>query len=122
MQQDRIRIQNMIFYGYHGALPEEKLLGQRFMLDVILYTDLQAAGKSDNLALTVNYAEVYTVVKDIVESCRFKLLEALGEAIAEKILHHFSITKVEINIRKPSAPVAGIFDFVEVSLIRERNI
>jgi 7,8-dihydroneopterin aldolase/epimerase/oxygenase len=122
MQQDRIRIQNMVFFGYHGALAEEKALGQRFMLDVILYTDLQTAGKSDNLALTINYAEVYTVIKDIVEGCRFKLLEALGEAITEKILQHFSVTKVELNIRKPSAPVAGIFDFVEVSLVREQII
>lgn len=119
--QDCIRLQNMVFYGYHGVLQAEQEMGQRFMVDTFLYTDLRAAGISDDLRETVNYAEVYMVVKKIVEEQRFNLLEALAETIAAAILNQFAINKIIVNIRKPSAPVVGIFDFVEVSIVRTQG-
>lgn len=118
---DSIRLHNMIFFGYHGALEAEQLIGQRFMLDAVLYRDLQPAGQSDDLRDTVNYAEVYAIIKEHVEKRRYNLLEGLAEAIAQAILTQFSINKVEITVRKPSAPVAGIFDYVEISIAREKR-
>jgi len=118
---DSIRLQNMIFFGYHGALEAEQQIGQRFMLDAILYLDLKSAGQSDDLRDTVNYADVYSVIKELVENRRFNLLEGLAEAIAQKILADFFIEKIDIVIRKPSAPVAGIFDYVEISITREKR-
>lgn len=121
MPQDYIRLQNMIFYGYHGVLTAEKEIGQRFALDLVLYADLHEAGVKDDLTRTVNYAEVYQCVKEVVEGQSFNLLEALAEAIADLILHKFSVERLVVNIRKPSAPVPGIFDFVEVSIERTRE-
>lgn len=121
MPQDYIRLQNMIFYGYHGVLAAEKEIGQRFALDLVLYADLHEAGVKDDLTRTVNYAEVYQCVKEVVEGQSFNLLEALAEAIADLILHKFSVERLVVNIRKPSAPVPGIFDFVEVSIERTRE-
>jgi dihydroneopterin aldolase len=112
----------MVFYGYHGVLQAEQEIGQRFMVDVALFLDLQAAGKADDLRLTINYAEVFASIKHLVEGCRFNLLEALAEAIAQTLLQQFPIAKITVNLRKPSPPVPGIFDYVEVAIVRERDI
>lgn len=64
---DYIHLNEMAFYGYHGVLEEETRLGQRFSVTVSLATDLQQAGETDDLAKTVNYAEVYELCKGIVE-------------------------------------------------------
>lgn len=119
---DKILMNGMMFYGYHGVLEEEKELGQRFIVDVILYTDLKKAGKTDNLDCTVNYKEVYETIKRIVEDERYNLLEALAERICEDILRLFgTVLKVNVKIKKPETPVAGIFDYFAVQIERERN-
>ena len=64
---DKIYVNGMKFYGYHGVFPEEQKLGQRFNVDVMLTLDLSKAGLSDDLDATVNYKEVYDAVKEIVE-------------------------------------------------------
>ena len=64
---DYIHLNDMEFYGYHGALPEEKKLGQRFRVTVSLATSLEEAGLTDDLDKTVNYAEVYELCKMVVE-------------------------------------------------------
>ncbi|MDI9475806.1 MAG: dihydroneopterin aldolase [Natronincolaceae bacterium] len=119
---DKILMNGMMFYGYHGVLEEEKELGQRFIVDVILYTDLKKAGKTDNLDCTVNYKEVYETIKRIVEDERYNLLEALAERICEDILRLFgTVLKVNVKIKKPETPVAGIFDYFAVQIERERD-
>lgn len=120
MPQDYIRLQNMVFYGYHGVLPAEREIGQRFAIDLTMYKELWQAGQSDELHHTANYAEVYHRVKLIVEEEKFSLLEALAEAIANAVLERFPVQRVAVSIRKPSAPVAGVFDYVEVHIERER--
>ena len=88
---DKIIMKNLAFFGYHGVLKEENVLGQKFFLDIELYADLKKAGIGDDVEDTVNYAEAYEKVKDIVEKKRFNLLEALAEDIAMTILDAFSM-------------------------------
>ncbi|MFW5649209.1 MAG: dihydroneopterin aldolase [Candidatus Alkaliphilus sp. MAG34] len=119
---DKILMKGLAFYGYHGVLEEEKRLGQRFFVDAILYVDLEKAGRSDDLNCTVNYEEVYKVIEKIVITERYNLLEALAEKICEKVLDSFDIVqKINIKIKKPGAPVAGIFDYFAVQIQRERK-
>lgn len=119
---DKIKLKNLGFYGYHGVLPEENSLGQKFFVDIDMYVDLKSAGASDDVADTVNYAEVYNIVKDIVENRRFKLIEALAENIADHIIKEFPVVKeIVINIRKPEAPVRGIYDYFGVEIRRRNN-
>ncbi|AOY76314.1 dihydroneopterin aldolase [Clostridium formicaceticum] len=119
---DKILLKNLGFYGYHGVLPEENVLGQKFFLDIELYVDLKTAGISDNVEDTVNYAEVYNIAKDIVENKRFQLIEALGESIASTVLGQFPVVKeIVITIRKPEAPVRGIYDYFGVEIRRRSN-
>ncbi|SHJ97705.1 dihydroneopterin aldolase [Paramaledivibacter caminithermalis] len=119
---DKIIMKNLSFFGYHGVLKEENVLGQKFFVDIELYADLKKAGLSDDVQDTVHYGEVYNKVKEIVENRRFKLLEALGENIADTILNDFSkVNEVCIKIRKPGAPVNGIFDYFGIEIRRNRN-
>ncbi len=117
---DCIHLNNMVFYGYHGVLDSEKELGQRFIVDLRLYLDLAPAGQSDDLKHTVNYAEVYSTIKAVVENRRYQLIEALAEALAQQVLAQFPVEKVAVALRKPGAPIAGIFDYVEVAIVRQR--
>ena len=118
---DKIIMKGLIFYGYHGALEEEKMLGQRFIVDAKLYIDLKKAGKIDDLDHTVNYKDIYEVIKGIVENEQYNLLEALAERICEDILNSYNaIQKIDVKIKKPETPVAGIFDYFAVQIERGR--
>ena len=70
----------MQFYGRH-VNPEEQVLGQRFEVDVDLRVDTRPAALQDDLRLTINYAQVYKAVKQIVEEERFDLIETLAETM-----------------------------------------
>lgn len=115
---DKITLKNMVFYGYHGAFDSERELGQRFEVDLEMRLDLSAAAKADDLEVGVNYVDVYTTVKDIVEEREFDLIEALGETIAEEVLAGYPVEEVTVRVRKPHAGVGGILDYVEVELTR----
>lgn len=119
---DKIILKNLSFYGYHGVLPEENVLGQKFFVDINLYVDLKTAGVSDAVEDTVNYAEVYNIAREIVENRQFKLIEALAENIADEILKGFKVVKeIVVNIRKPEAPVKGIYDYFGIEIRRKNN-
>lgn len=118
---DRIRLEGMAFYGYHGAMREEQRLGQRFFIDVEMEMDLSRAAQSDALADTVNYAEVYAVIRQIAEGEPFCLLEKLGGTILAAVMKKWpEISAMTVTIHKPSAPVPGVLSDVAVILERKR--
>ena len=116
---DYIRLQGMEFYGYHGALAAEKELGQRFIVDLALLMDLKAAGVSDDLGKTINYAEVYEVVKEVVTGPSYDLIEAVAEEIADRLLKEYQpLESIVVVIKKPEVPIAGVLKNVEVEIER----
>lgn len=119
---DEILLEGMRFYAYHGVNPEERVLGQRFIVDVALAVDLCRAGQSDDLADTVSYSAVFKLVRRIVEGEPRNLLEAVAEALAAGILADFPpVTRVTVTLRKPAAPVRGaMLDAVGVRLTRSQ--
>lgn len=119
---DKIFLNNMVFYGYHGVLPEETSLGQKFYIDMELYLDLESAGRSDDLNKSVSYADVYNTVKIVAEGTPFKLLEAFAESLSSIVLRDYPlIDKILVRIRKPEAPVPGVYDFFGVEITRSRS-
>ena len=119
---DKIIMENMGFYGYHGVLQEEKTLGQKFFVDAYLYLPLKKAGENDDLSFSVNYGAVYETIKRIVTNERFDLLEGLAERICSEIfLSYPLVQKLRIRVKKPEAPVPGIFDYFGVEIVRERQ-
>ena len=104
---DRIILEGMQFYGYHGGSPEERSVGQPFEVDLKAELDLGAAGKSDNLEDTVSYAHLYRIVKEVIEGETRNLLEALAEEIAEKALAAFPLRAVNVRVKKTRPPIKG---------------
>lgn len=119
---DKIFMNEMEFYGYHGVFPEETRLGQRFRVSAVIEMDLQPAGCSDELEKTVNYAQVYELCKEIVEGQPYKLIETVAERIAGAILDRFQMVhSTTIKIIKPNPPIPGIYESVAVEITRSRH-
>jgi 7,8-dihydroneopterin aldolase/epimerase/oxygenase len=118
---DRITLRNLRFLGRHGVELEERLEPQPFEVDLILRGDLSAAAASDDLADTVDYSAVFSLVGEVVEGRSYRLIEALAGAIADAVLAGHPVDDVEVRVRKPKAPLPGAFDAVEVRLRRQRS-
>jgi 7,8-dihydroneopterin aldolase/epimerase/oxygenase len=117
-----IRIKNAVFYAYHGVGKDEQNLGGKFEVDVDLRIDFSAAVKSDSLKQTVNYEQVYSLVKTLVNEKKYNLIETLAETIADGILEKYlNINEVSVRLRKPHPPVKGVVDYVEVEVTRNRK-
>jgi len=121
LEGDRIRLRGMIFYGYHGVMAEEKVLGQKFLIDADLYCDLSRAGASDRVEDTISYAEVYQRIKSVVTEERYDLLEKLAARIAEQVLQEFPCQAIRVEVHKPQAPIPGIFEDVSIEIFREKK-
>lgn len=118
---DKIILNKMAFYGYHGVFPEETRLGQRFMVDLTVETNLKKAGETDQLEYSINYGEIFQVCKDIVEGKPYKLVEAVAEKIAGEMLARFaSISLVTVRVIKPDPPIPGHYESVAVEVTRGR--
>ena len=119
---DVIRLRNAVFYAYHGVLSDEQSLGGKFEVDVDLHCDLSAGARNDSLRQTVNYERVYDSINKLVLGRKYYLIEALAETIAKGLLRGFRrIDTVVVRVRKPSAPVKGVIDYVEVEITRSRR-
>lgn len=118
---DVIRLQNMIFYGYHGVSAAEKETGRRYEVDCELILDLTQPGESDRLVDTVNYAQVYQTIEDIMNNKRYALIEAIAEDIAQQILNDTRTEEVIVRVRKMIPPIPGNLDYIEVELKRSRG-
>ncbi|GBU15995.1 MAG: hypothetical protein COT28_12530 [Methylobacterium sp. CG08_land_8_20_14_0_20_71_15] len=119
---DRILVTRLAVFARHGVLPEEEVLGQRFYVSLDCGLDLSEAGRTDDVSHTVSYADLAALALDIAGNRRFRLIEALAEAIAAAILSGFpAIETVRVRVDKPSAPVPAILDGVSVEIFRGRG-
>jgi dihydroneopterin aldolase len=117
-----IRIKNAIFYGYHGVHTSEQNSGGRFEVDIEIHCDISEAVKSDSLKNTIDYEQVYNFLKSLITEKKFYLIEALASKIAQGLIEKFEkIQKVTVRVRKPSPPVGGVVDCVEVELEMKRD-
>lgn len=120
---DKIILKNMQFYGYHGLFPEENKLGQRFQVDLELYSNLKTAGQSDDMNDSIDYGQVYKHVQQIVEGEKKKLIEAVAELIAKDLLKSFPTLKAcDVKVIKPDPPIPGHYESVAVQIYRERDL
>jgi dihydroneopterin aldolase len=119
---DAIVLRGLTFYAHHGALAEERSLGQRFVVDARLELDLAPAGRSDDLARTVNYADVWLAIREAVEGPPLNLVEAVAERVASAVLGRFDpVDAVWVRIFKPAAPIVGaVVGDVSVEIWRNR--
>jgi dihydroneopterin aldolase len=117
----KIMLHGMKFTGYHGVHPDEQTRAQSFVVDVEVEGDFTEAAARDDLTLTVDYRELYEIVKRIVEEERFHLLEALSEAIAASILQLPRVDTVTVRVKKPDVQLGGPLDYEAVEITRQRR-
>jgi dihydroneopterin aldolase len=117
-----IRLKQMRFHGRHGVLPEEAALGQLWIIDLDLVVDIAQAAATDDLAQTVNYAEVYSLYQDIVVNERFALVETLANHLLSSVLSaHPRVKSATVTIHKPQAPIPGIHDGISLTATLARS-
>ena len=117
---DYIHVRDMQFFGYHGVLREETVLGQRFRASVSLAVDIKKAGETDNLEYTVSYVGVYDICKEVIEGKPYKLIEAVAETVASRILSQYEgqVMGCRVEIIKPDPPIPGHYKEVAVEIVR----
>ncbi len=118
---DRIELRAMCFAGCHGVLPFEAERPQPFEVDVVLELDLRPAGRTDDLARTVDYGAVFAAARAVVEGPHVALIETLAERIAAAVLAGGApASTVIVRVRKPEAPLRGELAWAGVEIRRSR--
>jgi dihydroneopterin aldolase len=121
MMQGRLVLQGLVFHAYHGHCPEEAVLGGRFVVDVEMRLSL--AQIQDDLSRTVDYAQVYEMVRQEVTGQRRRLIETLADQIAERLWQSYpQLEALTVRVHKPQAPLPGLFDDVYVEIDRRRAV
>lgn len=116
---DKITIEELQIHGYHGVLEEEKRLGQKFLVSLVLYGEFINANNDDNIDDTIDYGKVCHYVENIFNQKKFNLIESVADYICTQILLQYDkIDKVEVDIKKPWAPIGLPFKNVWVSKSR----
>lgn len=116
---DKITIEDLEIFANHGVFPEENKLGQKFMVSAILYTNTRCAGRTDELAASIDYGAVSHFITSYMQKHTFKLLEAAAEHLAEEMLRSIAhLEAVTLEIKKPWAPVGLPLKTVSVKITR----
>ncbi|PLX24068.1 MAG: dihydroneopterin aldolase [Marinilabiliales bacterium] len=113
-----IKIENMEFYAYHGCFEEEQIVGNRFLVDLSIETDMQVPAKSDDIQDALNYQKAYLLVKEEMHK-KSHLLEHIAGRILDSLYDYFdTIKKAEVKVSKMNPPMGGKMERVSVTLSR----
>ncbi len=119
---DKIILEGMQFYGYHGVHAEERTLGQSFIVDIEIVLDLRPAGLSDDIGDTVSYSVIHAIVKGEVEGPPKSLLESLAEGIAQKVISNDLVASTKVRVRKANPPIKGaVLSTAGIEIYRTKN-
>jgi 7,8-dihydroneopterin aldolase/epimerase/oxygenase len=119
---DTIFITGVVVHARHGVMKHETEVGQRFVIDLELHTDLSESSRTDRLADTVSYSHVVETATDAFKNANYKLLERAAGSVADAVLAAFPrIQAIKVTVHKPHAPIAEIFEDVGVVLTRGRH-
>lgn len=117
---DRIVIEGIEVFAYHGVLDHEKADGQLFAIDVAVDVDLEAAGASDDLSDTVDYGRLASRVHDLVAGERWNLIERVAQRVVDLVLEDSRVRAATVTVHKPNAPITVPFRDVTVTRRRSR--
>jgi 7,8-dihydroneopterin aldolase/epimerase/oxygenase len=118
---DKIRLNSMMFYAFHGALEEERTIGQMFEVDIEVCGSFSRDQGLDDLHWTVDYTLLYRAVAEMFTKQHYQLLETCAGVIADGILKKFDpIHEITVRVRKPHVPMGGLVKNVEVEVTRRR--
>lgn len=120
LELDEIRIDGLEVFARHGVYTEERVNGQTFVVNAVLYTDIHKAGQEDDLQSTTDYGGVCRFIADWMQDNTYRLLEAVAEKLSAAILLKYAlIAAVELEIKKPQAPIPLPFECVSLKVYRK---
>jgi dihydroneopterin aldolase len=112
----KIQLEGLEFFAHHGYYQEEQKLGNRYTVDISLHTEFGEAASEDNLEGTVNYEEVYQIIRDVMNH-NTKLLEHIAHKINQLMLEKFpQVDQVETKVSKHNPPLKGICRVAAITL------
>ncbi len=103
-----------------GVTAAERRMRRPVTLDLEIAVPLDTAGRSDNIRHTIHNKRIFEIVEDVAGNQEHKLVEALGERIAQSVLEKFDASAVTVTVRKPK-PIAGVLDYAGIRLTRLRE-
>lgn len=113
-----IHLENMEFFAHHGHYDEERIVGNKFLVNLTIKTNMDAPSKSDRLEDALDYQTVYSIVKEEMRK-KSHLLEHIAGRILDSLYNEFdAIDNATIKISKLNPPMGGMMDNVSVSLTR----
>ncbi len=113
-----IQIENMEFYSFHGHFKEERIVGNKFLVDLTIETDMKIPAETDNLKDAVNYQRIYELVKQQME-LKSHLLEHIARRILDSIFDELNgISKVTVKVSKMNPPMGGKIGSVSIVMSR----
>jgi 7,8-dihydroneopterin aldolase/epimerase/oxygenase len=118
---DQLALRGLRAFGHHGVFERERRDGQQFVVDAVLGVDTEAAGRADDLSLTVDYGRLSQQLVDAVGSEPVDLLETLAQRLADVCLAQPLVEWVEVTVHKPQAPIEVPFDDVTLTIHRRRQ-
>ena len=116
---DEIRIEELEVFAKHGVFPEENTLGQKFLVNVCIKTDVSKAAAGDDIHSSVHYGNVCSYISEFMRNNTFKLIETVAERIAMGLLVKYDlIREISVEIKKPWAPIGLPVESVSVMVER----
>lgn len=117
LMSSKIYLRNVRFHAFHGVLPQEGIVGNDYLVNLVLDYDFSAAIKTDDLQGTLNYAEVYQKVREEM-AVPSKLLEHVAGRIAHRLFSDFpEIQKLQLSITKVNPPMGADSDGAGVEVV-----
>lgn len=117
--QDTIQIRNLEVFANHGVFPEETKLGQKFLINAVLYTDTREAGLTDELEKSIHYGIICNKITRFLQENTYHLIESAAERLAEHLLlTTLRLAKIDLEIIKPWAPIGLPLESVSVKITR----
>lgn len=117
---DKILINGLRVFGYHGVNRIEREHGQHFVIDIQARIDLREAGLSDLLGTTLDYDTVIKKVQNVVANERYTLIEALAQRICDVVLENPEVYAVTVRVAKPKPLIEAELESVQVEIQRGR--
>ncbi|AHH93741.1 dihydroneopterin aldolase [Kutzneria albida] len=118
---DRITLTGLRVRGHHGVFEHERREGQDFLVDVVVWMDLDRAAATDDLAQTLHYGELAERTAAIVGGQPYDLIETVAGKVADEVMTDGRVHAVEVTVHKPAAPIPLTFADVTVTIRRSRR-
>ncbi len=120
-KEDTLLVKDMRFWGTHGYFQEENKLGQEFGVDIEALIDMTDMCEKDEFVWEISYVALFKAAKRVVEGEEHKLIQRLAYRIVEEVFNDTPASRVKVSIKKPGAPLGGIFDYAGCIIERSRE-